>query len=341
MNTIVSIIPSYCPGKTLLQVVDSLKESDITCIVVNDGSPEEYNEIFESLHKMAIVLTHDVNQGKGAALKSAMRYIKENYEDCIVVCVDGDGQHRPKDVVDCAKAALTDPKHLVLGCRHFEKEKVPFKSYYGNRITEAVFRLFTGIHISDTQTGLRAFHEDLIDTLLKVEGERYEYEMNQLLHCVKEKIPFKEVEIEAVYEGKNECSHFHPFRDSFLIYGQILKFGFSSIVSFLLDFSLFAMLSEFFSSLTAANVFARIASGLVNYEINKRSVFKDQNDSLNSFARYVLLAIVILIVNTCLLNLFVSGLHMPKLLCKVMIECLMFLFSFHVQKSYIFAKEAR
>lgn len=338
MNEIIALIPSLDPTKALLNVVSSLKKEGIQSLVINDGSSETYDEIFDQLDDETILLKHDTNKGKGRALKTGMEYIDTHFKDRIVVCVDGDGQHLSEDVLNCAKTAEKYRDHLILGVRNFEKDSIPFKSYYGNKITETIFHLFTGVHITDTQTGLRAFHQDLIKEFLSVEGERYEYEMDQLLYCVRKKIPFREVNIKTVYEGNNECSHFHALRDSFLIYKQILKFTASSILSFFLDLSLFELFSGFLGDVVFANVSARVFSGLFNYGMNRNVVFQDEEDQARTLLKYFCLAVMILIVNTVILSVLVDHLGLPKLLCKVFTELLMFLVSWYMQKNYVFVQ---
>ena len=83
-------------------------------------------------------------------------------------------------------------------------------------------------------------HGFIIPFFLKVEGERYEYEMNVLLQSAKHSIPWQEISIQTVYlDQKNSVSHFHPFRDSIQIYRSIFKFSGSSLLSFSLDYGLF------------------------------------------------------------------------------------------------------
>lgn len=338
MNDMIALIPSLDPTKALLDVVDSLKKEGIRSLVINDGSSETYDEIFDQLTDGTILLKHESNKGKGRALKTGMEYIDTHFKDTIIVCVDGDGQHLSEDVLNCARTARENKDHLILGVRDFDKDSVPFKSYYGNKITETVFYLFTGVQIADTQTGLRAFHQDLIKEFLSVEGERYEYEMDQLLYCVRKKIPFREVNIKTVYEGNNECSHFHALRDSFLIYKQILKFTASSVLSFFLDLSLFELFSGFLGDVVFANVSARVFSGLFNYGMNRNIVFKDEEDQAKTILKYFFLAVMILIVNTIVLSVLVDHLGLPKLLCKVFTELLMFLVSWYMQKNYVFVQ---
>lgn len=226
----IALIPAYCPGTPLVKLTEELTESGISCLVVDDGSSDQ--SIFQTLNKDIVVLHHETNKGKGAAMKTGMRYIQENEGECIVVTADADGQHLATDILHCGKKAEEQPDSLILGARQFNKEYVPMKSYYGNKITESIFSIFTGTHISDTQTGLRAFHSSLIPRMLAAEGERYEYETNQLLYCVRNQIPMLEVPITTVYEDNNKGSHFHPLRDSALIYSQILRYSVANIIRF-------------------------------------------------------------------------------------------------------------
>ena len=88
-------------------------------------------------------------------------------------------------------------------------QKMPLRSRFGNTVTRAVFRLLSGVYISDTQTGLRAFDSSLFDLMLEIEGMRYEYEINVLMRLAKERVPIREVPIETIYhDRKNTVSHF-------------------------------------------------------------------------------------------------------------------------------------
>lgn len=72
---------------------------------------------------------------------------------------------------------------LALGTRDFSKDNVPFKSRAGNWITSVCFFLACRARLSDTQTGLRAFPSELLDEMLSIEGDRYEYEMRMLAYA--------------------------------------------------------------------------------------------------------------------------------------------------------------
>ena len=182
----IAIIPTYNPDIKLVELVEELIERKIgNVIVVNDGSKEQTHKIFEMLSDKAIILTHDINQGKGAAIKTALKYISESLTDIGgIVILDADGQHRPEDAMRLLDEVHQNVSGLVLGVRRFEGE-IPLRSLFGNTITKYVFRLCSGKWVSDTQTGLRAFKAGLISDLLSASGTKYEYEMNVLLTCLK------------------------------------------------------------------------------------------------------------------------------------------------------------
>ena len=130
----------------------------------------DYQEIFATVAQWATVLTHPANRGKGAALKTAFTWFLENRPDGLgVVTVDGDNQHHPADTRACCEHMMKTG-HAVLGCRDFNQEDVPARSSFGNKTTSLIFKIFVGMTISDTQTGLRALPrkvlEELVDALL-------------------------------------------------------------------------------------------------------------------------------------------------------------------------------
>lgn len=225
----VVIIPAYKPDETLVTITDRLWAYGCQMVVVDDGSGEEYQKIFDKVRDICIVLHHLENRGKGAAIKTALTYIKnELWDSGLVGIMDCDGQHLPEDMMKLLEFAGAHRKALVLGVRTVGAE-MPLKSRLGNKITRMIFRLVSGVKVSDTQTGLRAFDAEMIQKFLSVEGERYEYEMNVLMTCAKKKIPIEEVPIRTIYQDENNSnSHFRSFVDSVRIYKDILKFTFSS-----------------------------------------------------------------------------------------------------------------
>ena len=171
---------------------------------------------------------------------------------------------------------------------------------------------------------------------LNVMGERFEYEMNVLLMAAREKIPIHEIEIKTIYINDNRGSHFNTFKDSYLVYKEIIKFSLSSIISFLVDFLLFTIFTFIFHSITLSNIVARFISASVNYTINRVHVFNSKDSIYQSIFSYFLLALFILILNTLVLNILVYKLFVNKYIAKIITEVILFIFSWFIQRKYIF-----
>ena len=331
------LIPAYMPDEKMADVARGMYDAGFDVVIVDDGSPEEYAGVFRTAALYAQVLCHDKNRGKGEALKTGLRYIRSQFEaPYTVVNADADGQHKVEDIIRVACAAERERRSLVLGSRKMEGD-VPFKSRAGNGITRLVYRLSTGSSVYDTQTGLRAYSDLLVDRLLLVGGSRYEYEMNMLMELQREGYGIREVWISTVYLNGNQSSHFHPVKDSAKIYREILRFSAASLVSFGVDYGLFCLLSALTGALVFSNVLARTVSGTVNFTLNRKLVFRSKSNLAPSAVKYAALALAILLCNTLLLTAL-TGLGIPAYGAKILTEGTLFGFSYLIQHSLIFRK---
>ena len=177
-----------------------------------------------------------------------------------------------------------------------------------------------------------------MDFNLNVKGERFEYEMNVLLYAPLENIKIKEIEIETIYFDNNSGSHFHTLKDSFRIYKEIIKFSLSSIICFFIDYLFYTIFVITIKNITLSNIYARVISATTNFFINKRIVFKSNKNTVKALLEYSLLAILILTLNTLLLNGFIR-IGINKWLSKIMVEILLSILSWTIQKRKIFKKE--
>ena len=353
----IALIPAYKPGGKMTETAAELREKGFDIIIVDDGSGPDYEDNFRQAEENATVLTHEINRGKGAAIKTGLAYISRykicgdmKPSDIVIVTVDADGQHLPKDALHIARTAGSRPGTLILGSRALA-ENVPLRSRFGNSVTRHVFRAVSGIRIHDTQTGLRAFTADMIPALLAVKGDRYEYEINELLCLAADGTPIEEAEIETVYLDGNSSSHFDTIRDSCRIYREIISFALkrgrlkklfqlmlfsaSSFASFLIDYALYAVLLISGQSLVFANVAARLVSAGANYAINRSLVFRSKSRIAGSALQYFALAALILTGNTLVLRTLV-GAGMGRMAAKVVTEVVFFLISWTVQRYVIF-----
>lgn len=337
------VIPAYEPEEQLIKLLEEVDKIKLfKIIVVDDGSGEAYQEVFQRAEKYAVVLHHRVNLGKGAALKTAFAFIQEQEWIGIVVTADADGQHSLQDIIYVESECRKNQEILVLGSRSFHGS-IPWKSRMGNRITHQVFRIKSGYRIEDTQTGLRAFSTVFLPFLSAVPGERYEYEMNVLLEWV-ERYPYKEVPIETIYRNNNETSHFHPVKDAFRIYKELLKFGGSSLLSFLIDYEIYTLLVLLLPvgepiKLIVANTAARLVSGTANFAVNRRFVFKETERTFWRGMEYLMLAIVIYLLSTGMIAGIYALTHWNVYLLKIVVDLSLFLFSWQVQRKVIFKRK--
>ena len=241
LSSLVIVIPAYEPNHLLTDLLVKFDEIffESKIVVVNDGSKHADETLKEVVkHKNVILLNHEVNKGKGAALKTAFDYIYHNFENKIIVTADADGQHKPEDILKVAMVFDELRYGVVLGSREFDG-KVPFRSRFGNDATKLLYRLCNGKALQDNQTGLRAFGSDLLKFMLSVKGDRYEYEMNMLMECVRQDIAVNEVGIETVYINNNESSHFNPVKDFLKICRNILKYAIPTIFCIVFDVCIF------------------------------------------------------------------------------------------------------
>jgi dolichol-phosphate mannosyltransferase len=343
MNTWV-LIPAYEPNDRLTELVTALA-SDARVdriIVVNDGSTANCQPIFDAVSRCpnTLVLTHPVNRGKGAALKTALREAMSAPPDAVAVTIDADGQHRPDDMFAVLEALTTHREALILGARRFDLSNVPLKSRLGNTITRSITSYLIGQRITDTQTGLRAFHRQHFETLAKIDGDRYEYEMNVLLACGKLGIPLVEVPIETVYLDNNAASHFNPVLDSIRIYKRILRFSASSLISTGADLGLFTLLVytlQVADPILWATLLARLVSVNLNFTLNKTLVFKSQAAWTSALIKYYSLAALQMLASYGLVKGVYTLIDQKVVLIKILVDLLLFIISYQIQKRYVFA----
>lgn len=346
---VVIVIPSLNPDEKLLPFVKSLREHGFCHILlINDGSRADCVHYFEeAVHDYGCRLfTHSVNLGKGRALKSAFNLILNEYPDCAgAVTVDSDGQHCVEDTAACAKALLEHPDCLIMGCRNFSEEGIPPRSRFGNICTKYAVKLFCGIRVSDTQTGLRGLPKAFMRRMMTIKGERFEYELNMLIEAKESGTPLYEVPIRTIYIAGNETSHFNPLLDSIRIYAVFMKFILSSLSSFVVDILLFTLLAVLLRDvlpgyhILIATVGARIVSSLFNFVINKNNVFKSSSPSARTLFKYIALCIVQVSLSAGLVWTIFHFLGWNETLTKVIVDCVLFLFSFQIQREWVFKQK--
>ncbi|MFE9233689.1 glycosyltransferase [Cellulosimicrobium funkei] len=334
------VVPAYQPDARLVALVDALRAAvpGSPVVVVDDGSDRRCGGVFRAVRALgAVVLTVPVNRGKGYALRTGIRWVRDRLPGHGVVCADADGQHTVVDVLRVAARSQAEPEAVVLGARRFAGD-VPVRSRVGNAATRWAFAATTGTRVRDTQTGLRAYGPGLLGDLLAVRGDRYEYELRALLEATRAGRRIVEVDVATVYLDDNASSHFRPVADSLRVWAPLVRFAASSLGSAAVDVVALLVLHALTGSLLAAVVGARLLSAGVNFAVNRRLVFPGGRDLplRVAAARYVALAAVLLAASYGLLALL-TGIGLPLLAAKVGTDVVLVATSYEAQRRVVFA----
>lgn len=348
-NRCIVVIPSYKPELDFIKYVDELSSSVYKIIVVNDGSGEEFNSIFNAISKVdnVVLISYEQNRGKGYALKQAFNFALINYdENAVIVTADCDGQHKIEDIFKVYECAIKNPNALVLGSRDFTLKNIPKKSKMGNAIMRKTFNFFYGGKVYDTQTGLRGFLNKRNIDFTKVKGDRFEYELALLIFAQKSGIDILETQINTVYPDnpKEHKSHFKAFFDSIKVLSVMLKnisgYFLSTVISGVVDIGVFTLLSTIVFKIKnplyslISVVSARVLSSFVNFFINFKYVFQGKKKS--SIYKYYTLWFCIMGLSYANVLIFGNLLNKNLIIVKLLGDLILGIISYEVQCKWVF-----
>ena len=201
------VIPTYNNEGTLADVIARVRAQGLPICVVDDGSTDSTASILKG-EKDVRVLRHSVNQGKGAALKTAFKAARDWGFD-YVLSLDADGQHFPEDIPGILDSR--GPGKLIVGSRNINADGMAVSSSFANRFSNFWFMLYTLNKLSDTQTGFRLYSLRDLPSLSLVTS-RYEAELALLVLSAWKGVKLESVPVKVVYP-ENRVSHFHPVKD--------------------------------------------------------------------------------------------------------------------------------
>lgn len=306
MDTVV-LLPAYNPNIMMLKTLRELKSEGFGVVVVNDGSIKEFEELFIEARKYAVVLSYEKNMGKGYALKYGMQKIREYFPDAQrFITADADGQHSTEDIINI-RDKMRGGDDFVLGTRDF-KGNTPLRSRVGNSMSRFVFAVSTGYYLGDNQSGLRGFDMRHVPWMVKVGGDRYEYEMNVLICAVKQRIKIRTVAIKTIYIDDNRSSHFNPIRDTLRIHKNMFKCAGGSLISVFLSIVLVTLIDIFFGfsmwplRLYAVGMLSVILSWVLNRFVwYRKFAFRgDKRLVFSAILRWILYVLMIISLHTVL-----------------------------------------
>jgi glycosyltransferase involved in cell wall biosynthesis len=340
-KSVAFLIPSLNPPESLRKLVEDLRIGGAEIIVVvNDGSSEKFNSIFESIAAIpgVYVLKHFNNLGKGAALKNGFNFILNlNCGIEGVVTLDSDGQHLVGDALMLAAEFEKSSEDVFLGVRDFGKG-TPWRSLFGNVLTAWIYRLYTGMNLKDTQTGLRAIPVKHLPEILKISKNGYDYEMEVLLALSSAGVALKTVLIQTVYLEKNKSSHFNPLLDSLKIYFTFLRFSLTSILCSALDMLCFYLAFQVTHNSLISMGAGRVFAATLNFFMNRRFVFKSNQKKWTQIISFVGLVFLLGAISYFLMSSFIIFLDFNVYWAKICAEVLSFALSFSFQEAVVFRR---
>ncbi|MBN2600033.1 MAG: glycosyltransferase family 2 protein [Candidatus Thermoplasmatota archaeon] len=205
-----AIIPCYNEEATVGCVVEKTKPYVDAVVVVDDGSTDQTAEI--ATNAGAVVLCHESNKGKGAALKTGFQFAVKNKFD-FVVTIDGDGQHNPDEIPAVLEKVMTNDYDISIGFRVGHNTEMPTWRRVGKRVLDYTTSLGTGGFVTDSQCGFRAFNKRAVATITpKLRGSAFSIESEQLIRAYESGFKVVNTNITCRYKNlqtstKNPASH--------------------------------------------------------------------------------------------------------------------------------------
>ncbi len=179
-HPVVAVIPAHNEERYIGSVVIRARKQVDEVIVVDDGSTDFTAEIAKAAG--AVVVRHEGKHGKGIALSTGFRRIRE-LDPAAVVVLDGDGQHLPEEIPQMLAPVLRGEADLVLGSRYLNggENGVPRHRIWGHRVFTALTNVLSGLPVTDSQSGFRAFsHRAIENVRFSSDGFSVESEMQFL-----------------------------------------------------------------------------------------------------------------------------------------------------------------
>jgi len=197
MKTVI-VVPAYNESRYIGRFLDQLLLITSEVIVVDDGSSDQTKKVVEQ--RGVQCLSHMVNLGKGAALKTGCDYAFKKMGAEAVIIMDGDDQHAVSDL-KLFKRELERGTQVVLGVRQMDA-KMPLMRILGNKGMSILINLLFGHYIADIPSGFKAFTKSAYRQL-SWHSSGYEVETEIAVRIAKSKLSYVEVPISTVYHDKD------------------------------------------------------------------------------------------------------------------------------------------
>jgi len=219
-----ALIPALDCEATIGAVVRGTLAHVTRVLVIDDGSGDRTADAAKAAG--AEVLRQPENRGKGAALRTGLRALRERGATHALT-LDGDAQHYPDDIPALLRASAEAPHALVLGARQHEPGSlVPIRAF-GNRFANRWVRIACGKDLEDTQSGFRVYPIEAT-LALGCRAKRFAFETEVVIQAARAGLPIRSVPVRVWNPPAGErTSHFRGFSDTvrivFTVIGLLLR----------------------------------------------------------------------------------------------------------------------
>ena len=191
------IVPIFNEEKTLREIIDRVRALDLPkeIIVVNDCYQDSSGNILEQMTDIRL-LTHPVNRGKGAAIRTGLAHVKGD----VVVVQDGDLEYNPNDLPILLRPILEGRADVVYGSRFLGRmQGMRMQNVLGNKVLTGLTNVLFGARITDMETCYKMIRTTVLEGI-KLRANRFDFEPEITAKILKKKVRFLEVPIS--YQGR-------------------------------------------------------------------------------------------------------------------------------------------
>ena len=214
---VIVIVPAYNEERFIGSVLLKLKRYPVDIIVVDDGSTDDTAGIARLAG--VVVFKQESNQGKGGAINTGLHAARESSPD-VIVMLDADGQHLPEDLPQIVEPILTGEADIVIGSRYIKNtSNTPLIRRWGHRFFNIATTLPSGVAVSDSQSGYRAFSKRAFESAV-FHSNGFSVESEMQFFARENDLKVMDVPITIRYTDKAKRS---PFSQGLNVLGGIIK----------------------------------------------------------------------------------------------------------------------
>ena len=215
-----AIIPCYNEESAIGSVVLKTKHYVDDVLVVDDGSIDDTAKIAREAG--AVVISHEINRGKGNAIKTGFRYALDHGFDCVVT-IDGDGQHNPAEIPVLVENIMNNGHDISLGFRVGQDTEMPKWRKVGKRVLDYATSFGSGGFVTDSQCGFRAFSRKAVEDLVPaLKGNAFSVESEQLIKAHELGLGLVNTNVTCKYNDLKNTSTKNPTSHGFSVLSYVI-----------------------------------------------------------------------------------------------------------------------